>query len=213
VNLDANPNLFLADEIWVDNESGLILQWWQDLLRFTATEIDLRATLPADAFAMPTAPASSGPKAQPIPTFQIPLVGGGNLTDATYKGMAVVFVAGDAKSIRALVARLLPLTSGGKAPRVIGLWLYDDFTGLNGSLLNPADVAAWAKQISAKAGKFDVPVGIDFKGNVAGHMTGEFYPENRQAVAILTDTNGMRVKIVPATASDADLASAIKDLH
>jgi hypothetical protein len=86
VNLDANPNLFLADEIWVDNESGLILQWWQDLLRFTATEIELRAKLPVDAFAMPTAPASSGPKAQPIPTFQIPLVGGGNLTDATYKG-------------------------------------------------------------------------------------------------------------------------------
>jgi hypothetical protein len=213
VNPDSNPTMFLADEIWVDKESGLILQWWQGPLRFTATQINLHATLPTNAFAMPTAPASSTATAPTIPTFQIPLVGGGNLTDTTYKGAAVVFLAGDANTIRALTARLLPLTGGGTAPRVIGLWRYDDFTGLQGSMLNAADVAAWAKQISAKAGKFDVPVGIDFKGNVAGQMTGDFDPANRQAVVILTDANRTGIKILPATASDADLISAIKNLH
>jgi len=212
VNLVSNP-MYFADEIWLDKESGLILQWRQGDVRFTATQIDLHATLPGDAFAMPTAPASSTATEPTTPTFQIPLVGGGNLTDTTYKGAPVVYLAGDANTIRALTARLLPLTSGGTAPRVIGLWLYDDFTDLNGSLLNPADVAAWAKQISAKAGKFDTPVGIDFKGQAAGQMTGDFDPANRQAVAILTDANGKPVKIVPATASDADLNSAIKNLH
>jgi hypothetical protein len=212
VNLVSNP-MYFADEIWLDKESGLILQWRQGDVRFTATQIDLHATLPGDAFAMPTAPASSTATEPTTPTFQIPLVGGGNLTDTTYKGAPVVYLAGDANTIRALTARLLPLTSGGTAPRVIGLWLYDDFTDLNGSLLNPADVAAWAKQISAKAGKFDTPVGIDFKGQAAGQMTGDFDPANRQAVAILTDANGKPVKILPATASDADLNSAIKNLH
>jgi large subunit ribosomal protein L1 len=65
----------------------------------------------------------------------------------------------------------------------------------------------------AKAGKFDVPVGIDFKGQAAGQMTEDFDTANRQAVVILTDANGKPVKIVPATASDADLNSAIKNLH
>jgi hypothetical protein len=212
VNLDADPGFFVADEISVDKESGVVLHWSQGLLQVTATEIDPHAALPTDAFVMPAAPASS-PKGPSIPTFQIPLVGGGSLTDTTYQGAPVVFVAGSAKDIRALTVRLAHLTGGGKAPRVVGLWLYDDFKGLEGSLTNPADVAAWAKQISATAGKFDVPVGIDFKGNVAGQMTGAFFPDNPQAVAILVDSNGMQVKIVPATAGDAEFASAIKGLH
>lgn len=212
VNLDADPAFFLADEMSIDKESGLILQWTQGLLRVTATAVDLRATLSPNTFAMPTGPAPSASEGQPIPSFRIPLVGGGDLTETSYEGTPVVFLAGDAKDIRALTARLAPLTSGGKAPRVVGLWLYDDFKGLKGSLTNPADVAAWAKQISATAGKFDVPVAIDFKGNVAGQMTGAFFPDT-YAAAILIDSKGMQVKIVRATASDAEFASAIKALH
>jgi hypothetical protein len=39
---------------------------------------------------------------------------------------------------------------GGTAPQVIGRRLFGNVTDLNGSLMDPADVAAWAKQISAK---------------------------------------------------------------
>ena len=46
VNLDTIPSIYRADQIWIDQESGLILQWWQGLSRFAATHIDLHATLP-----------------------------------------------------------------------------------------------------------------------------------------------------------------------
>jgi hypothetical protein len=203
-----NPNsdeTVQVQELWVDQQTGLILRWTDGDSQATASAIDLHAAIPPDTLVLEP-PSGAPEQAHPgLPKFQVPRIGGGQLTAATYQGAPLVIVTGDAAGIRAFIDRLLPLTGGGKSPQVIALLKFDDFGNWNGSLLNPADVAALAKSISASAGTFKVPAGIDFKGALGSQLNGSNDATNHVTDAVLIDRGGTVVRVAVSTATDNEL--------
>ena len=204
-----------AKDLWVDQQTGLILKWTKgsggnNVMSATATRVDLHANLPTDAFSTQR-PARAQDAASVFPTgFRLARVGGGELNVDTTR--PVILVIGRPDDIRTLVARLLPLTGGGKSPMVVGLLVPAIPADRPGSLLNPSDSAALAKTVSASAGTFQVPVGIDFKGNVSGQADGTRELGSQKAAVVLMNSHGKLSHVAPPSTSDSELRSWIDKL-
>jgi hypothetical protein len=113
------------------------------------------------------------------------------------------------------IKRLLPMTANATKPQVLGL-LYaipaEDWTG---SLLNPADETSFAESVAKSAGTFDVPVGIDIKGNAAYQISlaaGVDASTTPPTTVGFVRTDGTLAQITTDAATDAELRSKIADL-
>lgn len=213
-NPDQDPSLPQVEELWVDRQTGLVMQWnVGDNLHAKASDVDFHLTIAADAFSLPP-PSGAQDQAHPAALFAVPRIGGGELGAVSYRGAPLVIVTGDAAGIRTLVDRLLHMTGGGKSPPVIALLMFDDFTNFKGSLRNPSDVAALAKSISASVGTFKVPVGIDFKGVAARDLASSTDVEDlsRETRVVLVDSFGTVARVASATATDDELKGWIGGL-
>ncbi|MGZ4597426.1 MAG: hypothetical protein ACXV3V_10915 [Actinomycetes bacterium] len=206
-------SMFHAQQLWVDRDTSLVLQWVEGNLRATPTAVDVHAALAADAFSM-RSPAGARDSAHPeVAPFRVPGVGGGDVAWADYRGDSVVIVAGNAPGIRATVARLLPMTAAGSSPRLLGLLKVDPPDNWRGSLLNPHDVAALATSVAKRAGRFDVPVGIDFKGAAEASITASLKPRPESSAIVLVRRDGTIERVTDDDASDSDLRSWIRHLR
>lgn len=215
-NPDADASGPTVQELWVDQHTGLVMQWnVSDLYHATASQVDNDPTLTASTFALPP-PSGAQDQQHLAASFTVPSLRGGELSAVSYRRAPLVIVSGDAASIRALVDRLLPMTGGGKSPRVIALLAFNDFTRWKGSLLNPTDVAALVKLVSASAGTFKVPVGIDFKGGAAEQLAHLFDVRrggsHTEAHVVLIDSAGTVARVALAGATDDELKGWIGDL-
>jgi hypothetical protein len=150
-------------ELSLDQATGLLLKDAGTTFTTVARQIELDVTVAADTFSNDL-PAGAKDAAHPqFRDFRLPRVGGGHLAWADFPPPLVI-VVGDAAGIRAMVARLLPLTHGGVNPPVIGLLVAIPPADWQGSLLNPSDAASLAAQVAQAAGRFPIPVGVDIKG-------------------------------------------------
>jgi hypothetical protein len=209
---ESEPMLLKGKELWVDQQTGLILKWIVSDLTATVSEIDLNATIPAESFALKP-PRGAQDQAHPaVPAFRLPRIGGGELTMDTYRGAPVVILLGDAEGIRSLVERVLPMTGGGKSPRVFGLLHSLPPADWKGSLLNRSDAAALAKVVSASVGSFQVPVGIDFKGGVSVNMTNDLDPQNAETAVVLVGSDGNISRVAAPSTTDSVLRGWIAGL-
>jgi hypothetical protein len=207
-----SESLFKGKELWVDQQTGLILKWIASDLTVTASEIDVDASLPADSFSVQPPQGANDRAHPPVAEFRIPRVGGGELTMDAYRGEPVVILLGDAAGIRALVERVLPMTGGGKSPPVFGLLHSVPPADWTGSLLNSSDVTALARAVSASTGSFQVPVGIDFKGGVSVNMTDPLDPQNAVTAVVLVRSDGTVSRVAAASTTDSELRDWIARL-
>jgi hypothetical protein len=150
-----------------------------------------------------------------IGSFRLRAVGGGFVDGASYRGKPFVIVAGPADGIRTAVGRLLPMTRAGKPP-VVGFLLVLPAEDWKGSLLNPEDVTELADSISKSAGKFAVPVGLDFKGVASEMFMGTTViepPDPKQVTIALVASDGTFAHVTSARdVTDAKLRSWIAAL-
>ena len=153
----------------LDDRTGLLLEDVGVGGHLLATSINLHPRIDVDTFSTTIPPGQGDANRPPMQDFSLPRVGGGKVALSDRQGRPLIIVTGDAPSIRKVMARLLPLTAGGRSPRVIGLLVGGLRPGWKGLLLNPRDEASLDRQISAAVGSFTVPVGIDVKGGV-GHQ-------------------------------------------
>ncbi|TCN35569.1 hypothetical protein EV644_115133 [Kribbella orskensis] len=206
-----------AREIALDEQTGLMLQDGPD----APAEVTFGPPTNAGTFSTSLPP---GVEATPSPGgeetaegalggFLVPAVGGGHLDAASYRGKPVVVVTGPADGIRTEVARLLPMTAGGKKPAVIGLLIAIPPSDWKGTLLNPADVKAFVDSVDQTAGRFAVPVGIDVKGAAGYSMTGgipEMLPsepgyETSVAIAMVNSIGDLARVTLADEVDDAEL--------
>ncbi|TCM35292.1 hypothetical protein [Kribbella sp. VKM Ac-2568] len=167
-----------AREIALDEQTGLMLEDGP----YVPTEVTFGPPIKADTFSTSLPPGAAETETPPpdgeettegaLGGFLLPAVGGGHLDAASYRGKPVVVVTGPADGIRTEIARLLPMTAGGRKPAVIGLLIAIPPSDWKGSLLNPADVTAFVDSVNKTSGRFAVPVGIDVKGAAGYSMTG-----------------------------------------
>jgi hypothetical protein len=171
--------------------------------------------VPPDAELTDLPPGGGGLGPYDIGSFRLRAVGGGFVSGTSYRGKPFVIVAGPADGIRAAVGRLLPMTRAGKPP-VVGLLLVVPPKGWKGSLLNRNDLDRLANSASESAGKFAVPVGLDFKGAAASEMfMGAITdPPNPTRVTIaLVASDGSIPLVTPAAeVTDATLRTSIAAL-
>jgi len=147
-------------------------------------------------------------------------VSGGHVTDASYRGKPFVIVIGPASGIRSALGRLLPMTSRGTEPPVVGLLVAVPSSTWNGSLLNPADEKAFVDSVSSTAGRFAVSVGIDIKGSASQSITvgiPEMQPgqpgfENRVAIALVRSDGTLGPVTLADKATDAQLRNWLAGL-
>lgn len=213
-----------AREIVLDEQTGLLLVDGPSV----PTEVTFGPPIKADTFSTSLPP---GVEATPSPGaeqtsegalggFRIRAVGGGYLDAASYRGKPVVVVTGPADGIRAEIARLLPMTAGGKKPAVIGLLIAIPPSDWKGSLLNAADETAFVDSVDKSAGRFAVPVGIDVKGAAGYSMTGgipEMLPsepgyETSVAIAMVNSIGALARVTLADQVDDAQLRNWVAGL-
>jgi hypothetical protein len=204
-------------EMSLDQASGLLLKDAAATLTVVASEIHLDATVDAGTFSTDL-PAGAQDASHPeVENFRLPRVGGGQLALADFPPPLVI-VTGDAAGIRAMAARLLPLTHGGVKPQVIGLLIAIPSADWKGSLLNPSDATSFADQASQAAGRFRVPVGIDIKGATGLQITQAVGVEagqpNPAAVGFVASDGTLALgQVVTDAATDNELRDRINALR
>jgi hypothetical protein len=148
--------------IWLDEVAGWVLKGtYDDGTILLATRLDPHPSLDDDTFSTDL-PAGAEEFAEPF-HFRLPRVGGGHVDTSHYVGGPLLVVTGDAAGIRAMVARLAPMTD----KPVVGLLIAIPPPNWEGSLLNAEDARSLTAQISKAAGSFPIPVAIDIKGATA----------------------------------------------
>lgn len=196
-------------DLVVDSATGLVLRAGPLTVR------QLEFNPPTTAATFSTAlPDNRG--YQPLKTFRVPRVGGGQLALNDYRGRPLVVITGHAAGIRTLAARLATPTDHGQAPPVIALLIAIPPDNWNGSLLNPDDVSALATTISRQVGDLGIPTGIDFKGAAGRSISlpaGISPQESRPAAVGFIRSDGTLVKVLTERASTAQLAQQVARLH
>jgi len=144
-------------------------------------------------------PASDG-----MPAFTVPRLGGGQLRWADYNGKPVVVAAGDVTDVAPAVRRLAKLTSGGKSPTVIGL-TWDTV----GDKEHPAPTT----EIRRKAGQLPVPVGYPATEPAVWLSDAAGIDPSQSGVIGFLDSKGIPSTLLPTDASDAEIRTALQQLH
>ena len=216
-------------EIALDEQTGLLLVDGAE----APTEVTFGATIKADTFSTAVAPGGDEPTAVPPDTgeegtvppdegeqvnptlgaFRLPAVGGGFVADTSYRGKPLVLVAGSPSSLKPALARVLPLTSGGVKPAVIGVLIAVPPSDWKGSLANPEDEKAYVESVAKTAGPFSVPVGVDVKGAAVGQIVEglpwlippEGSTETAAAIALVRSDGTVAQAKLAADATDAQL--------
>jgi hypothetical protein len=197
-----------ATEMQLDESTGLVLKAVAEDSTIVVTELVFNPPITADTFstAMPAGVESFEPF-----YFRLPRAGGGKVDTTYYVGQPLLVVTGDAAGIRAMVARLAPMTD---IP-VLGLLIAIPPPDWKGSLLNPADRRSLAAEISNRAGAFPVPVAIDFKGATATPISGPagipLGGTRPTAVGLVRSDQGL-AKVLTEKATDKELRSQIANL-
>ncbi|MEU4290145.1 hypothetical protein AB0E63_18145 [Kribbella sp. NPDC026596] len=218
-----------AREISLDEQTGLILVDGP----YVPIEVTFGPAIKADTFstdipsgAEPTEGPSDGGGPTEVPpdegetttpaglgAFRLPAVGGGFVSDTSYRGKPLVLVVGSPSSLRVALARVLPMTGGGVKPVVVGVLIAVPPSDWKGSLLNPADEKKYVDSVARTAGPFTVPVGIDVKGAAVGSIVAglpELIPpegstETESAVALVGSDGLVAHVLPPEDPSEAEL--------
>jgi hypothetical protein len=229
-----------AKEIALDEKTGLVMAYGDP--QEVITEVTFGPEINADTFSTDYPPGATSTMVEPPPeptdvppdpeltdlppgggglgpydigSFRLRAVGGGFVSGASYRGKPFVIVAGPADGIRTALRRLLPMTRAGKPP-VVGLLLVVPPKDWKGSLLNGDDLDQLASSASKSAGKFAVPVGLDFKGTAAGQMFMGAVPDPpdpMQVTIALVASDGSSPLVTPAReVTDATLRASIAAL-
>jgi hypothetical protein len=197
-----------ATELELDEATGLVLKAVTEDGTITVTDLVFHPPITADTFS--TAMPAGVEELEPV-YFRLPRVGGGKVDSTYYVGQPLLVVAGDADGIRAMLARLAPMTD---IP-VIGLLIAIPPPDWNGSLLNPADRRSLAADVSQQAGSFTVPVAIDFKGATATPISGSagipLGGTRPTAVGLVRSDRGL-AKVLTEKATDKELRGLIANL-
>jgi len=195
-------------ELQVDEATGLVLKAVADDGTIMVTDLVFNPPITADTFS--TALPAGVEDLEPF-FFRLPRVGGGKVDTGYYVGQPLLVVVGDADGIRALLARLAPMTD----KPMVGLLIAVPPSDWKGSLLNPADRRSLAAQVSNQAGSFPVPVAIDFKGAAATPISGPagipFGGTRPTAIGLVRSDQGL-AKILTEQATDKELRSQIAKL-
>jgi hypothetical protein len=197
-----------ATEMQLDEATGLVLKVSGKDATIAVTELVFNPPVTAETFstALP-----AGVKAFEPFFFRLPAVGGGKVDTGYYVGQPLLVVTGDAAGIRAMVARLAPMTD----KPIFGLLIAIPPPDWKGSLRNPADRRSLAAEVSNQAGSFPVPVAIDFKGTAATPISGPAgipYGGTRPtAVGLVRSDQGL-AKVLTENSTDKELRSQIAKL-
>jgi hypothetical protein len=197
-------------DIWLDEVAGWMLkQTYDDGTTLLAIRLDPHPTLDDDTFSTDL-PAGVEEFAEPF-HFRLPRVGGGQVDTSRYEGGPLLVVTGDAAGIRAMVARLAPMTD----KPVVGLLIAIPPPNWEGSLLNAEDARSLTEQISNAAGSFPIPVAIDVKGSAgmpilepAGIPVGGTRPT---AVGLIRSDQGL-AQVLTERATNEELRRGIAKL-
>lgn len=197
-----------ATEMQLDEATGLVLKVVGKDSTIVVTELVFNPPITADTFstALP-----AGVKAFEPFFFRLPRVGGAKVDTGDYVGQPLLVVAGDAAGIRAMVARLAPMTDR----PIVGLLIVIPPPNWKGSLLNPADRRSLAAEVSKRVGTFPVPVAIDFKGAAATPISGPAgIPHGGTrptGVGLVRSDQGL-AKVLTENATDKELRGQIANL-
>ena len=172
-----------AFELVLDDETGLLLRSVGATFRMEAVEVDLDADVDSATFSTEIPAALRGPEdsvddeGDPLPltaTDSIPQAGGGELLLADVRHGPALVVIGELPGVTEMLARVLPQTSGGTAPRVYVLLNPIPFEGEGDAevpdfpLTTEEGTKKLIDAVSAQVADVPVPVGIDIKGGAAG---------------------------------------------
>jgi hypothetical protein len=197
-----------ATEMQLDQATGLVLKLAGEDGTITVTDLVFNPPITADTFS--TAMPAGVEEFEPF-YFRLPQVGGGEVDTTYYVGRPLLVVTGDAAGIRAMVARLAPLTD----KPVLGLLIAIPPPDWQGSLLNPADRRSLAAEVSKQAGSYPVPVAIDFKGAAAAPISGTagipLGGTRPTAVGLVRSDQGL-AKVLTEHATDTELRRQIANL-
>jgi hypothetical protein len=200
--------LLPATEMQLDEATGLVLKAVAEDGTIMVTDLVFDPPITADTFS--TALPAGVEEFEPF-YFRLPRVGGGKVDTGYYVGQPLLVVTGDADGIRAMVARLAPMTD----KPILGLLIAIPPPDWKGSLLNPADRRSLAAQVSNQAGSFPVPVAIDFKGAAATPISGPagipLGGTRPTAIGLVRSDQGL-AKILTDKATDNELRSQIAKL-
>lgn len=208
-----------AHEMALDQATGFLLSDIGTDFTMVATKITLNPPVTTGTFSTKV-PTGGEDSAHPTFTdFRLPAIGGGELALADHRNQPLVIITGDAAGIRQMAKRLLPMTARGSKPQLLGLLFAIPSKDWKGSLLKSGDAKSFIASVSKAAGTFNIPVGIDIKGNAGGQITttAGFQPGVTSfpwppVVGLLrTDGSIDGVFIGPKT-SDAQLRAAIAHL-
>jgi hypothetical protein len=199
---------FPATEMELDSATGLVLKMAGEGSTLAVTALVFNPPITADTFS--TAMPLGVKEFEPF-YFRLPRVGGGKVDTTYYVGRPLLVVTGDAAGIRAMVARLAPMTD----TPVVGLLIAIPPPDWKGSLLNPVDRRSLAAEVSARAGSFPVPVAIDFKGAAAAPISGRagipLGGTRPTAVGLVRSDQGL-AKVLTDKATDSELRRQIAKL-
>lgn len=172
-----------ASQITLDDETGLLLRSVAGPSRMEAVEVQLGVDVDAATFSTEIPAGMRGPEdavddsGTPLPltaTDSIPRAGGGELQLADIRHGPSLVVIGELPGVTDMLAKVLPKTGGGKAPRVYVLLnpiLFDEGEPDNSTdfpLATEEGTRKLIDQTSAQVRDVPVPVGIDIKGGAAG---------------------------------------------
>ena len=160
-----------AQKMTLDKATGLLLRDKGSGGSLVATSVVVGVVTDAATFstALPASQSSQSPRPFTT-TVSLPRVGGGTLQLADLQKGPLLVVIGDLAGARSMLKSVSAAAEGGVLPPTFVLLDAVPPPGWKGSLLNAADEKRLIAQVSAGAGTFTVPVGIDIKGAAAGEL-------------------------------------------
>jgi hypothetical protein len=171
-----------ASQITLDDQTGLLLRSVAGSSHLEALEVEADVDVDEGTFSTEIPAGMRGPEdatddsgnALPLmATSSIPKAGGGQLLLADIRHGPSLVVIGELAGVTEMLARVLPKTADGTAPRVYVLLNpipFDEGAAQDPdlSLATEAGTKKLIDQVSAQVRKVPVPVGIDIKGGAAG---------------------------------------------
>jgi hypothetical protein len=172
-----------ASTITLDDETGLLLRTVATASHLEALEVEVGVDVDEETFSTQIPAGMRGPEdatddsGKPLPLTaadSVPLAGGGELKMADIRRGPSLVVIGELPGVTAMLAKVLPETGQGKAPRVFVLLNpipFDEGEPDNSTdfpLATEEGTKKLIDQVSAQVRDVPVPVGIDIKGGAAG---------------------------------------------
>jgi hypothetical protein len=204
-----------AHSLTLDKATGLLLRDKGPGDSLVATSVVVGVAIDASTFSTSLPAGQSG--SSPVPftaTVSLPRLGGGTLHLADLQKGPLLVVIGDLAGARRMLTTVSTAADGGVLPRTFVLMAAIPPPGWKGSLLHAADEKRFIAQVSAGAGTFAVPVGIDIKGAAAADLrTFEEATAGRTVlVAIASDgAVAWRATDLTLAASDRQLRQWLSD--